>query len=422
MINLEDKIAENARFLQNPVPKFRRNLFPVFLERIKERELITSLVGLRRIGKSTLIRQVIDELLIRGENQKSILYFLFEEKIDKNEDSKAFLKKIIDYQLKRNPEKKSYLFFDEIQYVDGWNDVLKYYFDLYPNLKFIVSGSSSLFVKTRSKESLAGRIQELTMRPMGYGEYLGLTSKENLQEYFFEYLSWGEFPYLEKLTGWEEKREYVTDFVFKKVVENDLPRLKKVYGSEISNMLKVFVEKPCQIVEIQNLARDLGIATNTAREYLNLLEQSQLTSQIYNLGIGFRERSIRQRKIYLNSVNAHVLSNISGLSSELWQHNIGSIVELFVYNHLVRLDKGEIFFFRKRQIKEVDFILKSSDEKLPIEVKYQNQIRDEDLKNILYYCNKEKLKKAMLITKSDMSSRTVDGVKIDFIPANTLLD
>lgn len=401
--------------------KKRRNLFFEFLERVTKRDLITGLVGLRRVGKSTLIRQVIDNLLDTNTSPDSILYYLFEEESEKK-DLKKDLKDIVEYQISKNPNKKSYLFLDEIQYVDGWNSTLKYYFDIYPHIKFVVSGSSSLFIHTKATESLAGRIQILNLKPMGYGEYLRLNDKKNSSENFRKYLSWGELPYLESLPGWSEKKEYINDFVIKKIVENDLPKLKKVYGTEISEMAKVLIDHPGQIVEIQNLAHDLNIAQNTARNYLDLLEKTNLVSQIFNLGIGFRTRSLRQRKVYPSSVNSVVLRNLESITSEIWQKNAGDIIETFVFNHLGRKNEGKIYFWRQRQVKEVDFIISSAEKLLPVEVKYQNQIRSQDLANLVYYCQKQKITNATVVTKDDASVKKISNIKIELKPANFLLD
>ncbi|MEK7168758.1 MAG: ATP-binding protein [Patescibacteria group bacterium] len=433
MINLNTKSIVGDLFTLNPwwgsdnllftkKYSFYRDLFDEFLDRVVNRDLITSLVGLRRVGKSTMIQQTIYKLIENGVNPKSILYFLFEDITAKNVDLSDYLRKIIDYQINQNPKEKIYIFLDEIQYINGWNSVLKRYFDIYPQIKFIVSGSSSLFINTESKESLAGRIQELILRPMSYGEYLRMTDKDNTEMHFMEYLSWGEFPYLEKLINWEEKKEYINDFVFKKVVENDLPKYRKIYGSEIVNMLNILMAYSGQTIEIQNFASDLGIAQNTTREYLSLLEKTHLISQVFNMGIGFRTRSVRQRKIYLTSVNASVLHNYQGLMSESWQRNIGNIIETFVYNHLVRKNQGEVSFWRQRQIKEVDFINLLTESKLPIEVKYQNEIKKQDLENLLYYCKKEKLNKAVIITKNEDATREIEGVKIEFKSARNLLN
>lgn len=427
MIN---NLLTNALLLQNPWwgdPQFRtndtryhtRDIFQDFLDRVTGRELITSLVGLRRVGKSTLIRQTINHLLDSGQDPHSILYFLFEEQVSKK--SSDILRQVIESQIERNPNKKSYLFLDEIQFVNGWNSLLKYYFDLYPQLKFVVSGSASLFIHTQSSESLAGRIQELILRPMGYGEYLRVNDKPHTPTSFQQYLAWGEFPYLEKLTGWAEKKEYVLDFVLKKVVEHDLPRLKKFYGSELSSLLDVLVSHSGQNIEIQNLAHDFNIAPNTTREYLSLLEKTHLISQVFNLGIGFRTRSMRMRKVYASSVNAIILGTFRGLDSDLWQVGMGNIIETYVYNHLLRQkETTDINFWRQRQTREVDFLQITAESKLPIEVKYQNQIRKSDLEHLLYYCNKTQLTKAMLVTKHEEATRTIDGIEIDFCPAHSL--
>lgn len=400
------------------VSKIKRDLFPQLKERILYRELITSLVGLRRVGKSTLLFQVIGDMLDSGTNPNSILYFSFEELPGKDLGDK--LRSIIDSQTKRSLNKKSYLFFDEIQYVNNWNSILKYYFDLSPQLKFVITGSASLFLGTSAHESLAGRIQELVLNPMGYGEYLRLTNKKNDSDRFMEYLAWGEFPYLEKLPDWAEKKEYVNEFVIKKVVENDLPRLKKVYGHDLFHLLNILIARPGQQIEIQNLATDLGISQNTVREYLGLLEKTHLVSQLFNLGIGFRTRSTRQRKIYASSVNSVVLKSFQGLNSELWTRDMGLVIETFVHNYLLR-ENNELYFWRQRQIKEVDFIQVHPEGKLPIEVKYQNEIRPSDLKNLLYYCKKERLSKAVIITKNKEGIETNEGIEFIFKPANLLL-
>jgi len=423
-------LITNALSLQNPwwIDKHyrsgdvfvqTRDLFQTFFNRVIGRELITSLVGLRRVGKSTMIRQTINRLLESGSDSNSILYFLFEEQ--PSNKSNDVLRQIIESQISRNPSGKSYIFLDEIQYVNGWNSTLKYYFDLYPQLKFVVSGSASLFIHTESSESLAGRIQELILHPMGYGEYLRISNKINSPESFQQYLSWGEFPYLEKLSGWTEKKEYVVDFVLRKVVEHDLPKLKKIYGHELTGMLNVLVSHSGQNIEIQNLAHDLGISQNTTREYLNLLEKTHLISQVFNLGIGFRTRSTRMRKVYSTSVNAVVLGSFQGLDSDLWQSGMGNIIETFVYNYLIRQpETTEIDFWRQRQVKEVDFLQITTESKLPVEVKYQNQIRESDLDNLLYYCHKEKIGKAMVVTKHDEYTKIIDNVEISFRPAHTL--
>ena len=347
---------------------------------------------------------------------------------------------VIESQLARFPKGQLYFFFEEIQNVDGWNGVLKKYFDLSSRLKFVISGSSSLFIATSTQESLAGRLQEIRVYPMGFGEYLNLHYKTELpptslfatdnlvsqatflKEKLFEYLSFGEFPYLPFLPGWEEKREYLLDFVIGKVIEHDLPRLRRILGpAELKNLADVLFINAGGIIQMQNLGSDIGLSLQTLRDYLGLLEKACLFSQIYNRGIGFRQRSLRQRKVYSTSTNALVFKLSSSPTSELFNLHLGQIIENYVFNYLSRASLGEIFFFRQRQVKEVDFIVSVSDKTMPIEVKYQANLKPSDYKSLIYYCHQEKLSEAVVITNDTHQLFKLDNVTLRLIPAYFLV-
>lgn len=418
--------------------KPKRDVFKTIKTRVMDRELITAIVGLRRVGKTTLIKQVIHFLMETGIDRQKILYFSCENLESKK--ASELLEEIIKYQVRKHPREKIYFFFDEIQYIDGWNVVLKKYFDRYPKVKFTITGSASLFISTRARESLAGRIQEVVVHPMGYAEYLRINKKiiipavrigedvkplasfgSVLEENFQPFLAWGEFPYLENLPTWEEKKEYMLEFVLKKVLEVDLPRLKRFHGSELSRLMDILIVGSGQLVELKNLGNDLGLSQNTLRDYLDTLEKTYLISQVFNKGIGYRTRSVRQRKIYVNSVNAVVLRSGLTFDPHVWQTRAGLFVENYVYNYLKRLQEGEIDFWRQRQVREVDFVYDYRGSKLPIEVKYQNQIRPGDLKHVSYFCDREKLDTAVVITKNKIGAEKLKGLQIQFIPAHYLV-
>lgn len=424
----------NSKISAEDPTKPQRDILPVLKQRVLQRDLITAVVGLRRVGKTTAVRQIIDLLLQKGYPRPKLVYYSFEEGVA----SREILKAIIEYCLKVRGKDKTYLFLDEIQYVDGWNSVLKKYFDLNLNLKFTVTGSSSLFIATKARESLAGRIQEIIMNPLGYGEYLRIHKgldlpatkilsgegliphMDELRKNFSAYLTGGEFPYLPLLTNWSEKREYVLNFVIGKVVENDLPRLKKIYKTnELAALSETLISGSGQLVEMQNLGTDLGISRQSLRDYTALLEKTHLISAVYNRGTGFRTRS-RLRKIYSASTNATVLKTSLGEQSESFNFKTGQYVETFVFNYLVRQQAGEIYFWRQRQ-KEVDFILVTPESVLPIEVKYQNRIRPSDIENLLYLCRKERLNQGIIVTRDKSGQEIIKGVTIRFLPAHFLI-
>ncbi|MDI9644725.1 MAG: AAA family ATPase, partial [Candidatus Verstraetearchaeota archaeon] len=124
-------------------PRFKRYAFARMLSAASERQILI-VAGLRRTGKTTLMYQVIESLL-ETEDPKRLLYFSFE---DAESGPREVLEHYEKEVLKKPLEEagRIYVFLDEIQYAGGWAAAVKQFYDLYPNLKFFVSGSSSLLL------------------------------------------------------------------------------------------------------------------------------------------------------------------------------------------------------------------------------------------------------------------------------------
>ena len=157
----------------------RRMLFNEVIKELGSKQIV-SIIGLRRTGKTTILKQIIDHLIKEeGVKREDILFYSFDEEQPKIEDV------IHEYEAKIGKEiiekrEKTYIFLDEIQKLENWQNQIKYYYDNYRNIKFFVSGSSSLFIKRRSQESLAGRIYEFILKPLSFQEFLIFRNKEEL--------------------------------------------------------------------------------------------------------------------------------------------------------------------------------------------------------------------------------------------------
>ena len=196
-IHLQNPWYRNRAFrpAEEKLPK--RNAFDDLWADITNLRQIISISGLRRVGKSTLIKQIINSLLENKTDPYKILYFSFDQPTILEE--KDTLEKIITLYLKEILNKdiykikqKVYIFLDEIQLIPFWQDIVKRYYDISPNLKFIVSGSASLLISSKSKESLAGRIFEKKLSPLTFSEYKKLSKNRD----FEEFLNFGQFPEL----------------------------------------------------------------------------------------------------------------------------------------------------------------------------------------------------------------------------------
>jgi len=161
---------------------YERKLFGEIFPYLHERQIL-SIVGLRRTGKTILLKQLIKKLLASVQPE-AILFLTFDEAIIPGNITIANY--LNEYLEKIAPKDgKLYIFLDEIQYNRNWQHILKRYYDTDVRIKFVISGSSSLFLRKKTTESLAGRIYEFSLPVLSFEEYLELKNvkKEMLMAY-----------------------------------------------------------------------------------------------------------------------------------------------------------------------------------------------------------------------------------------------
>ncbi|MBI2577162.1 AAA family ATPase, partial [Candidatus Woesearchaeota archaeon] len=190
-----------------------------------------ALTGLRRVGKTTIMLKLVEDLIENGNDPKKIIYFSFDEFKDT-----AIREVIAAYEemleMKFGAE-KSFLFLDEIQKVKDWENQTKAIYDLYGNsVKIILSGSESLFIRSRPKESLAGRIFTFTVKPLSFKEFLSFTGvslkpvglyESQIRKKFHEFTLTQGFPELIGIADSAIIRKYLQEGIIEKVIYRDIP-------------------------------------------------------------------------------------------------------------------------------------------------------------------------------------------------------
>ena len=294
---------------------FKRYAFSKILENLKERQALI-ITGLRRVGKTTLLYQTIEKLLEIEEPSK-ILYFSFEE-------SQANLKEVLDfyekYILKKVFEESGrvFIFLDEIQYCKNWPSIIKQYYDLYPNIKFFISGSSSLLLSKEALDKLAGRFFFFELKPLTFFEFLEMKGIKNLEleffsrrieAYFFDYLRKAGLP---EIVNWENEikiAEYIKNTVIDRVILRDLPIIFKTRDIFLlEKIMKFILSNPGAIININSLSRDWGENKITISNYLKFLEISLLIKSLNNFRPAFLSISRKLRKYY-PAVTSLIFSN-----------------------------------------------------------------------------------------------------------------
>ncbi|MEM7826580.1 MAG: ATP-binding protein [Candidatus Aenigmatarchaeota archaeon] len=368
---------------------FKRYAFKRILESLNERQILI-ITGLRRVGKTTLLYQTIEKLLER-EDPTSILYFSFEEFYTDPREVLEFYEKQV---LKKPFEevKRAFIFFDEIQYSKGWPSVIKKFYDLYPNLKFFISGSSSLLVSKEAMDKLAGRFFFLEVKPLTFLEFLemkGIKLKEfassRIEAYFFDYLRKAGFP---EIFDWENElkiADYIKNSVIDRVALKDLPIVFKTRDVIlVEKIIKLILSNPGSVVNINSLSKSLGESKITISNYLKFLEVSLLIRSLSNFRPAFLSSS-RKLKKYYPATPSLIFSH----SKEIFEKNLGAVLETYIVNAL-----NAKYYFREGK-KEINVILNGK-KVLPLEVK--EKVSEEDLEKFSRLVNYIEAEKGIMVS------------------------
>lgn len=423
MMNLDTLIyAQNPQWGDIPTVKPEEN-WPKLEAYSKaadwlDKHLIIALTGLRRTGKSTILLQMRDKLETEI-SPKNIFYFSFEKsQVKLHPDS---LRKILywyfDKFLKNIPQgltERVYIFLDEIQYIPYWQDVLKTFYDQSQNIKFLISGSTSLFIKNKAIESLAGRIIEIIVKPLSFYEFWRIKGLKGeiktllemrpnyLNGIYEDYLNYGQFPEIVKENlSLEKAKEYLRS-VEEKILDQDIPRIYPVQKVDVLKLAYFYATTNTgSIVEFSNLAPDLETDIRTTAKYFEYLKRGYLL----DLCLNETKKPIRSartgKKVYLESTNmARVPLSLR--------------VENYVFNLLKT--KGKVKFHRFKNF-EVDFILQTEKEVLPVEVKYQEKINSSDYQNLIKLAKIKGAGRAILVSKNLKDKAEIDGISLEIIPA-----
>ncbi len=373
-----------------PYPK-KRKIFPEIFSYIEDRRII-EIVGLRRTGKTTILFQIINELIEgMGVDPYKILYFSFDEEQMPVEELINEYKTISGIK----HGEKFYIILDEVQKLDNFQNQLKVYYDLYPEIKFIISGSSSIYIKKKTTESLAGRVRSFHIYPLSFDEYLFFTDQSELlektemfaEEIKVEYLRFLKRQFIETVS-WENDediREYITSII-KKIVFEDIPIIFSVENpSVLYSIVRIIASHPGICINYFNLASDLGISNKTISYYLDTLVQSFLVRKLYNFSKNMITSEKKLKRFYLAS------PSFSWALSDFIEE--GKLVENYV------LSVSDLnFFWRDSYGHEVDFIRLEEGQPLPIEVKFKEKIEKRDLKNLQLFMKKFDVQESVILT------------------------
>jgi predicted AAA+ superfamily ATPase len=321
------------------------------------------ITGMRQVGKTTLMRQVFDEV------SAPKLWFDFDNPLD------MLLFEEIDYNnIFQKLEKSSaangnriFVFIDEIQNLPEITKIIKYHIDHY-NVKYIVTGSSNYYLKNLFPESLSGRKFLFILPPLSFQEYLVFIDKSTLEDStrdfnqirlnqnrvefekrsldYNNYLEFGGFPEV-VLTKDAETKKAVLKNIFASFFEKDIKILTDMKDvRELRDLILLLVPRAGNLLDITKLAGELGINRVKIYNYLEFLEGVFFLQLIPKFSKSIDRSIAGGKKVYFSD---------TGILNIIGKINEGQLFENAVANQLKSY--GNLSFYNQRNTAEIDFIL-----------------------------------------------------------------
>lgn len=370
---------------------------------------VVAFTGLRRVGKTTLMHKIVVDAIKSGFKSENILFFSFDElrQIEIRDLIREYEK-----LMQKDFKKSNYLLLlDEIQKLENWEDRLKGIYDIYKNkVKIIISGSESLFIRKKTKETLEGRLFDFKVDPISFREFLrfkkvdfkpiNLYEKE-LSMLFDEFILTLGFPELVGIKDKEVIKKYVHDSIIGRIIFKDIPALYNIKDiSVLESLFNILFVEPGQLLELSELSKELKVTRQTISNYLKYLEESFLVKKLYNFSTNRRKLERKLKKFYPAVVSVDLLFKEDTLSKS-------KVFEWLLVNQL----KTE-FFWRDAYKNEVDMVLGDGESK-PVEIKYGKL----SYKGVMAFLRKFKIDKGVIVSYEAELEKNINGKTVSVIPA-----
>lgn len=345
----------------------------IYMKRIRpfiNTELIKVFTGIRRSGKSVMLELVKNELKKSGVSDKNFLCINFEQ-FSNSEllDAKILHKRIVEFQ--KSADGKIYLFFDEIQEVDGWEKCINscrvdFDCDIY------ITGSNAKLLSGELATYLAGRYVEFVIYPFSFAEFLEMNRQKNSQidksACFTAFLKTGGMPFLANFFGDDSaKNQYLMDIynsvVLKDVVKRnnirDVDTLERIIAYAFSNIGHIFSATSLSKYfksEKRNISHD------TILNYLKFCADAFLIYKISRYDLEGKKVLTVNEKYYC--ADHGLREAVFGKNTQ----NIDQILENIVCLELLR--RNFKVFVGKKDESEIDFIAERNGVKIYVQVAY----------------------------------------------------
>ncbi len=388
--------------------------------------VILSVIGVRRSGKSCLMRQIANKIVEKNTAKKDIVIINFEDKRF-TEFNIALLDQIYETYIETlKPKNKPYIFMDEVHKIRGWERWARTMHEL-NKAKIIVSGSSAKLMSGDLATLLTGRHLDIVSFPLDFMEFLSFKGMEikdrvdiiakriKIRGFFKEYAEYGGFP---EVVLNEEKKQLLLTY-FDDIITKDIEKKYEVReGEKLRQLAKFYLTNISNTITFNSLKKYLELSTDTIEKFSSYLEEANMIFFIKRFSFKVKEQEKSSRKVY--SIDSGLANSIGFKFSS----DSGKIAENLVAVNLKKklsMDKNlELYYWQDIQKREVDFVIKKG-RKIEQLIQVCWDINDfktkeRELKALLKAAEEFNLKEVLIITEDFEGRENIEGIQVIYIP------
>ena len=411
MINVQDLkriILKQKEEIEKLDETIRRDILDEILNWFKDNRVII-LTGIRRCGKSTILRQIM-------KNKENYCYVNFEDErfLDFKAQDFERLNEIL-IEIYNNP--KIY-FFDEIQNIEKFETFVRRLQD--EGKKVVITGSNASLLSKEFGTRLIGRYRSFEIFPFSFSEYLKFKNIEikkdwsyktqkrvEIKKAFNEYLVSGGFPEYLKTKDREYIKDVFENILYKDVIVRYAIKKQKI----IKELISILATNISSTFTYNSIKTALNLGNSiTVKEYIFYLANSYFFFELPKFDFSLRKSLNAPKKIYLIDT---AFSQITGFN---FSPNTGKNLENVIFIELKRRKK-EVYYFSEKG--ECDFIVKDGakiTQAIQVCYGFNKENRDREIKGLLEALDKFKLKEGSIITFDQEEEFEQEGKKLRIIP------
>lgn len=367
--------------------KYIEKIYPY----LKRKEVIV-LKGIRRAGKSTMVKQLMLELIKNKVNKNQILYLNLEDYNFANYLKIELFDEVLHaYRYYSKNKGKVYFFIDEIQKIGNWEKWIRTKYDLGENIKFVITGSSASLLSKELSALLTGRNLSFKIMPLSFVEFLKFSKIKSLEEY----LKFGGFPevVLEKEEG---KKAFILQQYFEDIIHKDIIDRHSIRNAkQLIEIARYLISSAGSKVSLNKLSKVFGISKDTVSLYIGYMIDAYLLFEVtfFSYSAKIKHDISKLPKLY-------VLDNgLINVVSVQYSKNKGQMFENTVLIKL--LDEYDDISYWSELKSEVDFIVNSK----AINVTATDKIPEREMIGLSEFQKRHKQFSSLIIAESGSGDR-----------------